>query len=1000
MKKSISSFLNFLVLTLCLAFTATPLCAKSENWYFNTASAADSAFVRGRLDNGIAYFIIPNKNSGNYVAISMLAATGSVDELPSQRGYAHMLEHLVFSSTDENGRSIDKRLADAGLRFGYDVNAATSFDYTSFDILEVSNTSYKALNASFEALASICRGLNISSNALEHEKDVICNEIDEKDEDLIQQTLNTIFLPGTAYHERNIIGNRRSVRAATLDGIMDFYRSNLQRAEKAIVVVGNIDPSLALLYIKNHFNNVDKCQPSRKASAKLEFITHKPFDISAIGNDDTENFNVRSLIITDKHPRRERLSEKQRHSDRLAICGQILIENALMSMIAGGELPRLSQYNLDYNPIQSLNAPYALDIILLSTPENWADISATLSGLYSRWAADGISKEEYDNIRFALHHYMKNYKFFTTISNSTLMELFTKALISGAEFMLDEATIAKEINLAMQLTHDELNQYVRRTFKPENIFFLVTTSSNDLPDAATLSASVAQGRKNKHDDSKINMALTDSILSSKAAELRSIAAKISAPKSRKFAPRPWEADENKVDDCRLIEIPRKNGNATKVYLINDRFNDGHLCIYAFRPGGYAHIVDSLSRKHPERPIDKLWVDASLTEYFPYFFDWGRIASPDLTVYGQNRNMSLNTDCMLTSSIISAEGHIEDADMMLATFDELFRRGVKKNDKLFEKNRSELISQLLQLYSSPNIKVADAALKQHYGNNPVFGSGNPEDLSQVDAKIATEACSLAYNDGRSFSYILYGDFDPANPNDSTVKLVHSFISSLPDEPTSTIADLGDVPLPEFNKANADTTLKAEPNNSGAEANALFHQSRCAKIKPAYFAEIFQTIFEKQLLNKLRFEGNAKVYSISVDYDYDYDRLMAIFNINCVCLPENIQAVEDIVDRTFKGEFLNEYFPDNNYKAYTNEFVDILTSVYEQQCQKLLSRGFVADLLIMQTLFHVRNPREPALALFNVPEINSNLASFLSGLSTAAKQIANATVHTVRLLPPER
>lgn len=93
----------------------------------------------GQLDNGLTYYIrhneYPEKRADFYIAQNV----GSMQEEDNQSGLAHFLEHMAFNGTENypGKKTMLNYLERIGVRFGYNVNAYTSFDGTVYNISDV-----------------------------------------------------------------------------------------------------------------------------------------------------------------------------------------------------------------------------------------------------------------------------------------------------------------------------------------------------------------------------------------------------------------------------------------------------------------------------------------------------------------------------------------------------------------------------------------------------------------------------------------------------------------------------------------------------------------------------------------------------------------------------------------------------------------------------------------------------------------------------------------------
>ena len=93
----------------------------------------------GKLDNGLTYYIRKNNLPENQANFYIVQKVGSMQEEENQRGLAHFLEHMAFNGSknfpnDSKGKGIIPYLETVGVKFGQNLNAGTSFDYTVYNI--------------------------------------------------------------------------------------------------------------------------------------------------------------------------------------------------------------------------------------------------------------------------------------------------------------------------------------------------------------------------------------------------------------------------------------------------------------------------------------------------------------------------------------------------------------------------------------------------------------------------------------------------------------------------------------------------------------------------------------------------------------------------------------------------------------------------------------------------------------------------------------------------
>src|SRR5690606_8885117 len=95
----------------------------------------DTTVLRGKLANGFTYYIRHNEEPQDRVVMYLATRVGSILETDDERGLAHFLEHMQFNGTKNFPKNeLVDYLQRAGVRFGSDLNAYTSFDETVYQL--------------------------------------------------------------------------------------------------------------------------------------------------------------------------------------------------------------------------------------------------------------------------------------------------------------------------------------------------------------------------------------------------------------------------------------------------------------------------------------------------------------------------------------------------------------------------------------------------------------------------------------------------------------------------------------------------------------------------------------------------------------------------------------------------------------------------------------------------------------------------------------------------
>lgn len=184
------------------------------------------------MEGGLKHFTLPNglevfvkEDPARKVAsIQMWVMVGSADEIDSERGISHLIEHMAFKGTARRGVG---QVAVEIEALGGDMNAYTSWDETVFFVTVPSN----AASDGMDILTDAVLNPSIDQGELEKEKQVVLEEILEGEERPERKASKLIF--ETAYtkspYKFPVIGYREAVSKFTRDDIMGFRKSGTFR---------------------------------------------------------------------------------------------------------------------------------------------------------------------------------------------------------------------------------------------------------------------------------------------------------------------------------------------------------------------------------------------------------------------------------------------------------------------------------------------------------------------------------------------------------------------------------------------------------------------------------------------------------------------------------------------------------------------------------------------------------------------------------------------------
>ncbi|MDE5871773.1 MAG: insulinase family protein, partial [Muribaculaceae bacterium] len=163
--KRLSSLATLLLMFVCaFAQQLTPLALKPE-------------VKSGVLPNGLTYYILHNEQPKERANFYIAQKVGSTLETQEQLGLAHFLEHMAFNGTTHYpGKNLTDYLQSKGIRFGADINAATYFDKTVYNIDNVITTDKPLMDSVLLIIRDWCDGILLEESEIDAERGVINEE--------------------------------------------------------------------------------------------------------------------------------------------------------------------------------------------------------------------------------------------------------------------------------------------------------------------------------------------------------------------------------------------------------------------------------------------------------------------------------------------------------------------------------------------------------------------------------------------------------------------------------------------------------------------------------------------------------------------------------------------------------------------------------------------------------------------------------------------------------
>ena len=208
-----------------------------------------------RLPSGLTV-VTENMPHLESVALGVWIKSGSRNELESEHGIAHLLEHMAFKGTTRrSARDIAEEIEDVG----GELNAATSTETTSYYARVLKDHVPLAV----DILADILTESAFEEEELIREKNVILQEIgaaNDTPDDVVFDQFSSVAYRGQTLG-RAILGTPETVNSFTTSQIRGYLSRNYTTDRMFVVAAGAVDHDVFVKQVETRFASLPQ-QPS------------------------------------------------------------------------------------------------------------------------------------------------------------------------------------------------------------------------------------------------------------------------------------------------------------------------------------------------------------------------------------------------------------------------------------------------------------------------------------------------------------------------------------------------------------------------------------------------------------------------------------------------------------------------------------------------------------------------------------------------------------------
>lgn len=205
----------------------------------NDSLPLDPSIRSGKLANGLSYYLKETPDASEKAHMSLVVKVGSNHQKAGEFQFAHIVEHLGFSSGRNISTEKSSELFDEiGLTLAQ-LNGRTLNEYTFFN-MEISGNNNRALEVGLLFFEDIIWNLKMTDLLINKERNAVYNELN-RSELSFPNFLRSLRRKMIGYEVKFSTKEKNDhLTSFPAEAVIDFYRKWYIPANMALVITGNI----------------------------------------------------------------------------------------------------------------------------------------------------------------------------------------------------------------------------------------------------------------------------------------------------------------------------------------------------------------------------------------------------------------------------------------------------------------------------------------------------------------------------------------------------------------------------------------------------------------------------------------------------------------------------------------------------------------------------------------------------------------------------------------
>ncbi len=694
------------------------------------------------LENGLVYYLKRNAMPENRMEMRLVVNAGSILENEEQQGLAHFCEHMAFNgSRDFSKNALVHFLESAGVRFGADLNAYTSFDETVY-MLQVPTDRQGLVDSAYMVLENWAHLVSYDEEEIDKERGVIREEWRQglgADDRMRKQYFPVIF-KDSHYANRLPIGTLGVIDTAAYESLRAFYRDWYRPNLQAVVVVGDIDLDLAEQKIVQHFAHIKN--PENERERKTFDVPDNKEPLIAIASD--KEATSSSIMLLYKHPKELTKTYEDYRRNLMQDLYSGMIINRLQEINKNPESPFVYAYAY-YGGFMG-RAVNAYTSVASIKENRFDDAIAALVRENERVRQHGYTAQELERQKLQLISRLeRRLKEQDKTNSSSFVQSYINNYLNESPILSIQQELDISRELLDQIKLEEINALAAKWITDENMLLVLTAPDREeisLPTEAGI-LKIIENTKAETVEAWVD-SFVDQPLFTKELETKAI------------------RSQKQLEVVGVMEYLLENG--IRVITKPTDFKNDEILLTAFGPGGASIFEDeqALAASNISRVISASGI--------------GNFSSTDLSK-------------KLTGKIVNVQPYIEelrqgfrgssspnDFETMLQLIS-LYFDGARHDEIAFEAYKSQMANQYKFLRANPKIVFADTLSKLATQNSKrTIGIPTDEQINSLQSDEIYTMFDRLFATAKDYTFIFTGNFDPA----SMLPLVSKYLGNLPTE----------------------------------------------------------------------------------------------------------------------------------------------------------------------------------------------------------------------------